>query len=199
MADNLESYFKKHLSDETPGEGNWNVPSDDVWNKALPEIQKKRGLFIPWKYLYIIGVLVIAGLAIIFWPSGTTDTPVGLEILSLTESASVLDRFDGSEGSNGSSGSSGSNDLADSSSSNSSLVSNASDDVGGTDGFDETNSSLGSNGSLVPFSSEAFEVQEDVLISKLTPLRINSIEIPYFLALSEIETLTKEAIVLDDL
>ena len=58
MADNLESYFKKHLSDETPAEDNWNVPSDDVWNKVLPDIQKKRGLFIPWNYIYIIGALI---------------------------------------------------------------------------------------------------------------------------------------------
>jgi len=68
MADNLESYFKKHLSDDSPGEGDWNVPSDDVWNKALPEIQKKRGLFIPWKYLYILGALIAVGLVVIFWP-----------------------------------------------------------------------------------------------------------------------------------
>jgi len=73
MADNLESYFKKHLSDETPGEGNWNVPSDDVWNKAAPHIMKKGGLFIRWRYIYIIGALLLAGLAIIIWPSSKTE------------------------------------------------------------------------------------------------------------------------------
>ena len=45
MADNLESYFKKHLSDDTPAKDNWNVPSDDVWEKVLPEIQRKGSLF----------------------------------------------------------------------------------------------------------------------------------------------------------
>jgi hypothetical protein len=69
MADNLESYFKKHLTKDTPGEDNWNVPSDDVWDKVLPEISKKKGLFIPWKYLYILIVIVLAGLAFILWPT----------------------------------------------------------------------------------------------------------------------------------
>ena len=45
MADKMESYFKQHLVDETPGEDNWNVPSDEVWNKALPLINNKRGKF----------------------------------------------------------------------------------------------------------------------------------------------------------
>ncbi|MEE4258873.1 MAG: hypothetical protein V2I62_03875 [Bacteroidales bacterium] len=73
MADNLESYFKKHLSKDTPGEDKWNVPSDDVWEKVLPEISKKKGLFIPWKYLYILAFIVLAGLAFILWPTGQTD------------------------------------------------------------------------------------------------------------------------------
>lgn len=69
MADNLESYFKKHLSKATPDKDNWNVPSDDVWDKVLPKISKKKGLFIPWKYLYILGFIVLAGLAFILWPT----------------------------------------------------------------------------------------------------------------------------------
>ena len=73
MTDNIESYFKKHLSDETPGEGNWNVPSDDVWNKAAPHIIKKSGIFIRWIYIYIIGALIVAGLTIIFWPSSSPE------------------------------------------------------------------------------------------------------------------------------
>jgi hypothetical protein len=75
MADNLESYFKKHLTKETPGEDQWNVPSDDVWEKVLPEISKKKGLFIPWKYLYILIVIILAGLAFILWPSANVDAP----------------------------------------------------------------------------------------------------------------------------
>lgn len=81
MADNLESYFKKHLSDDSPGEDNWNVPSDEVWDKVLPEIQKKKGVFIPWKYLYLLGgILAIALLLIFFWISETSvSTNNGLE------------------------------------------------------------------------------------------------------------------------
>ncbi len=73
MADNLESYFKKHLSDESPGEGNWNVPSDNVWKNAAPHIVKKSGLFIPWRYIYIVGAILLAGLAFIFWPTTNTE------------------------------------------------------------------------------------------------------------------------------
>ena len=73
MADNIETYFKKHLTDEKPGVDNWNVPSDEVWENVLPEIQKKRGLFIPWKYLYIIGgIIVIILLALFLWPSNSS-------------------------------------------------------------------------------------------------------------------------------
>ncbi len=81
MADNLESYFKKHLSKDSQTSDNWNVPSDDVWDKVLPEITKKKGLFIPWRYLYILAILVLAGLAYFLWPSDkfdrslNTDTP----------------------------------------------------------------------------------------------------------------------------
>lgn len=75
MADNLESYFKKHLSDETSGKENWNVPSDDVWNKVLPEIQKKKGFFIPWKYFYIIGLLFLVAIVTTFWFVTTQNSP----------------------------------------------------------------------------------------------------------------------------
>jgi hypothetical protein len=77
MADNLESYFKKHLSKDTPAEDKWNVPSDDVWEKVLPEISKKKGLFIPWKYLYILAFIVLAGLAFVLWPTANEDTFLG--------------------------------------------------------------------------------------------------------------------------
>ena len=79
MADNLESYFKKKLSEDKPGEGDWNVPSDKVWEKVLPEIQKKRGLFIPWKYFYLAGILLLAGLIFLFWFIGTPEENQGAD------------------------------------------------------------------------------------------------------------------------
>lgn len=85
MADNLESYFKKHLSDDNPAEENWNIPSDDVWDKVLPEIQKKRGLFIPWKYFYLLGILVLAVLVFLLWPSGEVNTELKQESVLQTE------------------------------------------------------------------------------------------------------------------
>ena len=72
MADKLESYFKKHLSDETPSEEEWNMPSDDVWEKALPQIQKKKGPFFLNRNIMLVSVLILivlaATLGIIFIP-----------------------------------------------------------------------------------------------------------------------------------
>jgi hypothetical protein len=87
MADNLETYFKKHLSEDTPAEDNWNVPTDEVWNKVVPEIQKKRGIFIPWKYFIIIGGLMLAGLVIILWPSNEADVIPGDDKAIVQEAA----------------------------------------------------------------------------------------------------------------
>jgi hypothetical protein len=67
MADKLESYLKKKLSEEAPAEDGWNVPSDSVWENVLPEIQKEKGVFIPWKYIYILAFLLLAILALIWW------------------------------------------------------------------------------------------------------------------------------------
>lgn len=59
MSDNLESYFRKHLKDEAPGSDEWNIPSAGVWDKVQPEINKRKGIFIPWKYFYIFGIGLI--------------------------------------------------------------------------------------------------------------------------------------------
>ena len=66
MSDNLESYFRKHLKDETPGPDQWNVPSDNVWGKIQPEISKRKGVFIPWKYFYIFGIGLILLISTLF-------------------------------------------------------------------------------------------------------------------------------------
>lgn len=87
MADNLETYFNKHLTDDTPGEDNWNVPSDEVWENVLPEIQKTNGVFLPWKYLYLIGgIMAILLLALFFWLS---DSSVGSNMK--TDSFTTID------------------------------------------------------------------------------------------------------------
>jgi opacity protein-like surface antigen len=82
MADKLESYFKKHLSDESSEGDDWNIPSDTVWKNALPEIQKKSGVFIPWKYLYWIGLISIVGMGIILfiWNYQNSDNPLSNDI-----------------------------------------------------------------------------------------------------------------------
>jgi len=76
MADNLENFFKKHLSDETSGEDNWNVPSDGVWENVIPEIQKESGLFVSWKNLMLIAAgLILAAMLVLFllWNRNTND------------------------------------------------------------------------------------------------------------------------------
>ena len=94
MADNLESFFKKHLTDETSGGDDWNMPSDNVWENALPQIQKKSGLFIPWKYLYILGFISIVGFAIVlfFWNFRSTIPATNNDITDLTTDISNQDQ-----------------------------------------------------------------------------------------------------------
>ena len=81
MSDNLESYFRKHLKDETPGPEQWNVPSDNVWEKVQPGISKRKGIFIPWRYFYIFGmglVLIISTLVLL--PENAEDLAVNKSV-----------------------------------------------------------------------------------------------------------------------
>jgi len=74
MSDNLESYFRKYLKDETPAPDQWNIPSDNVWEKVQPEIGKRKGIFIPWKYFYIFGIgLVLLISTLVFLPDNRTE------------------------------------------------------------------------------------------------------------------------------
>ena len=74
MSDNLESYFRKHLKEETPGPEQWNVPSDSVWDKVQPGISKRKGIFIPWRYFYIFGIgLVLMISTLVLWPENKED------------------------------------------------------------------------------------------------------------------------------
>ena len=91
MADNLESYFKKNLSDETPAYDQWNVPSDAVWENVSPVIQKKRGLFIPLRYFYLLGGIIFAGLLLLFlWPDSSVKTiPSNQNLQAKIEKANI--------------------------------------------------------------------------------------------------------------
>jgi len=103
MADNLEKYFKKHLSDETPSEEKWNVPSDNVWEKALPLIREKKGFFISLKNIYIISVLLLLGLTttlgIIFFPDANNgdDQITGSRTTAETEPTEFIEPVTGSQ------------------------------------------------------------------------------------------------------
>ena len=68
MSDNLESFFKNRLNEDMEAEG-WNTPSDRVWDKVAPEIQKESGIFLSWKKILMIlsGITVIALLSITYF------------------------------------------------------------------------------------------------------------------------------------
>lgn len=53
MSDNLESFFKNRLNEEVEEES-WNMPSDRVWDKVAPEIQKESGIFLSWRKILVI-------------------------------------------------------------------------------------------------------------------------------------------------
>jgi len=78
MTDNLESFFKKHILNEPYGKDDWDIPSDHVWDSILTEIQKTGGVFISWKYLYILGTVFIAAFIIGFLNWKTQNTPTSI-------------------------------------------------------------------------------------------------------------------------
>ena len=183
MADNLESYLKKHLSDETPGEGNWNVPSDDVWNKAAPHIIKKSGLFIQWRYIYIIGALLVAGLAILFWP---TSSP---EILSEPDELKTTQNTEpsGNKPSNTAKvapeqSSPVAIDQAEPSSEN--LIPGSRADIVQTPS-DNTDALLKNDDIVVSNITAASTLRTDISISFLPSLEINNIVIPFYYVLPD--------------
>ncbi len=59
----MDDYYKKQLLDHQPADDGWNIPSDDLWNKAQPHFpkpkKKRRFLFL----LFPIGIflLIMAG------------------------------------------------------------------------------------------------------------------------------------------
>ena len=90
MSDNLESYFKKHLTDQTPGSDEWNIPSDDVWQNVAPKIGRRKGLFIPWKYFYFLAAglaLIIA--AVLFFPKNRNEFQAEKNRISALEAESA--------------------------------------------------------------------------------------------------------------
>ena len=55
----IEKFFQNRLQGNEPEVGDWNMPSDDLWNRAkvhFPNKKKKRRLFI---WFWIVGIVVL--------------------------------------------------------------------------------------------------------------------------------------------
>lgn len=62
MADKLEEYLKKHLQSENATKEAWNTPSNRVWKGVAPQIEAKKGFYVPWVFLYTGFALLVVGL-----------------------------------------------------------------------------------------------------------------------------------------
>ncbi len=71
---NIKDFFEKRLLDENPGADEWNIPSDDIWDNALPhfpkEKKKKRAFLF---FLTGAGILALV-MALVFYFSFKTVT-----------------------------------------------------------------------------------------------------------------------------
>jgi len=61
----LDDFFKDRLTDHTEAGNGWNVPSDDLWNKALPHLpkKKKRKTGFIW---FFLGMVFAIGLTALY-------------------------------------------------------------------------------------------------------------------------------------
>lgn len=58
----LDNFFKKRLSDYSPAEDEWNIPSEDLWDNASKEFPKKKRNY--WSFLLPIAFI---GLGVGLW------------------------------------------------------------------------------------------------------------------------------------
>lgn len=61
MEDNLEKFFNKHMNEEVPKE-EWNTPSDDIWDKTILELNKKKPRNRSVLFLWITNGILLLGL-----------------------------------------------------------------------------------------------------------------------------------------
>jgi len=79
---NLDKFFKKRLTDNTPAENGWNVPPmsilDDALNAIEPEPTDRKPLI--WKSLLAVGLIAISTMIYL----------VSVQVQSLNEELSTL-------------------------------------------------------------------------------------------------------------
>jgi len=60
----MDDFLKKRLENHTPAEDGWNIPSDDLWNKAKPHFPKKKKKK-RWPFaMLIFGTLLLSGVGL---------------------------------------------------------------------------------------------------------------------------------------
>lgn len=56
---NIKNFFERKFLDAQPGGDDWNIPSDDIWNNALPHFPKEKKKKRPF-FFFLIGAGVLA-------------------------------------------------------------------------------------------------------------------------------------------
>lgn len=88
--DRLEDYINNSMSDHTAADDGWNVPSEDVWNKAsvhFPKKKKRRGFF--WFFLGL-GLSLLIGIFLFLYQS---DEPAS-DVFATRDLASIIHKSD---------------------------------------------------------------------------------------------------------
>lgn len=77
----MDEYYKKQLSDHTPAEDGWNIPSEEIWNKAQPHFPKpkKKRKFI--FFFLSLGILLLV--STYFFTKSAADQPLSATINSV--------------------------------------------------------------------------------------------------------------------
>jgi len=65
---NIDAFFSARLQDETVGEDEWNIPSDDIWNAAKPKFidrKKPRRRFLIWLLIPLLALCISVPLKVL--------------------------------------------------------------------------------------------------------------------------------------
>lgn len=82
----IGDFFRKRLISQDVAEEQWNVPSDDVWEKALPHLPKEKKRDRMWIFFFLIPLLIVCSVFFYQYGEGETCSPT----LSLKDEPSSL-------------------------------------------------------------------------------------------------------------
>jgi len=84
----MENFFKDRLQNDTPATDGWNVPSDQIWENALPHLPKKKNR--RFLFGYVLAFLFVGAVGY-FALSQFDFTPNELEEAVVSETSGELD------------------------------------------------------------------------------------------------------------